>query len=191
MVTIDNTKEAGSDEQPPTVKVWDLFVRFFHWSLVALFAIAFLTGDEVEWLHLTAGYAIAGLVAARIVWGFVGSRNSRFSNFVKGPRAVLTFLSQTMHLQAPRYLGHNPAGGAMVIALLVLLAGLCATGFAMTTDAYWGSKTLEEIHETLANVTLVLVGLHLLGVIVASIEHGESLVKAMVTGRKRVDVKKI
>lgn len=191
MVTIDNTKEAGSDVLPPTVKVWDLFVRFFHWSLVALFAIAFLTGDEVEWLHLTAGYGIAGLVAARIVWGFVGSRNSRFSNFVKGPRAVLTFLRQTMRLQAPRYLGHNPAGGAMVIALLVLLAGLCTTGFAMTMDAYWGSKTLEEIHETLANVTLVLVGLHVLGVIVASIEHGESLVKAMVTGRKRVDVEKI
>jgi cytochrome b len=88
-------------------------------------------------------------------------------------------------------MGHNPAGAAMVIALLVLLAGLCTTGFAMTTDAYWGSKTLEEIHETLANVTLVLVGLHVLGVIVASIEHGESLVKAMVTGRKRVDVEKI
>lgn len=185
MVNMDNTKDAGSNPLSASVKVWDLFVRVFHWSLVTLFAIAFLTGDEVEWLHIWAGYAVATLVAIRILWGFVGSRNARFASFVKGPRAVVTFLKQTMHLEAPRYLGHNPAGGAMVVALLVVLSALCGTGIAMTTDAYWGSKALEEVHEALANIMLALIAFHILGVIVASVEHGENLVKSMVTGQKR------
>jgi cytochrome b len=163
----------------------DPFVRIFHWSLVALFTIAFLTGDEIEWMHLWAGYAIAALVALRVVWGFVGTRHARFADFVKGPRAIASFLKQSARLEAPRYLGHNPAGGAMVIALLVMLAGLSVTGFALTTDAFWGSKAMEEVHEILANVTLALVCLHILGIIVASVEHGENLVKAMFTGLKR------
>lgn len=185
MAIVNPASDAGGDGPPATVKVWDPFVRIFHWSLVTLFAIAFVTGDEIEWLHLWAGYAIAALVAMRIAWGFMGSRNARFASFVKGPRAVLTFLMQSLQLKAPRYLGHNPAGGAMIVALLVLLAALCGTGIAMTTDAYWGSKALEEVHEALANITLALVGLHILGVIVASWEHGENLARAMITGRKR------
>lgn len=185
MVTISYPSESGDATPPTTVRVWDRFVRVLHWSLVALFAVAFLTGDEIEWLHLAAGYTIATLVAMRVIWGFIGSHSARFASFVRGPQAVLIFLKQSLHLQAPRYIGHNPAGGAMIIVLLIVLAGLCATGFAMTTDTYWGSKTLEEVHETLANVMLMLIVLHILGVIVASIEHGENLVKAMITGRKR------
>jgi len=185
MITVDHVSGAGGATPPATIKVWDPFVRIFHWSLVALFTIAFLTGDEIEWLHLWAGYAIAALIAMRVVWGFIGSRHARFSDFVKGPRLVLGFLKQSMHLEAPRYIGHNPAGGVMVIALLVMLAGLSVTGFALTTDAFWGSKAMEAIHEVLANVTLGLVGLHIFGVVFASVEHGENLVKAMFTGRKR------
>jgi cytochrome b len=179
------TTDAGGQRPPATIKVWDQFVRIFHWSLVALFAVAFLTGDEIERLHLWAGYTVAILVSMRIVWGVVGSENARFSSFVRGPRAVLTFLKQSLHLEAPRYLGHNPAGGAMIVIMLVLLAALFATGFAMTTDVYWGSETLENVHEALAYIMLVLVGLHVAGVIIASIEHGENLAKAMLTGRKR------
>src|SRR3990170_1622410 len=166
------------------IKVWDPFIRFFHWSLVVLFTVAFLTGDEIEWLHLAAGYAIAALVATRIVWGFIGPRYARFSDFVKGPRAALMFLKQSVRLEAPRHLGHNPAGGAMVIALLAMLVALSVTGHLMTTDAFWGSKLMEEVHEALANITLGLVGLHILGVVLASLEHGENLVKAMFTGLK-------
>jgi len=185
MVTTATTEPAGSKPLPATVKVWDLFVRIFHWSLVVLVTIAILTGDQVEWVHLWAGYVIATFVAMRIIWGFVGSENGQFSSFVTGPRAVITFLKQSAQLRAPRYLGHNPAGGWMVIAMLVVLSALCVTGIAMTTDAYWGSKTLEEIHETLANILLGLIALHILGVIVASLEHAENLVWAMITGRKR------
>jgi cytochrome b len=187
MNTLEHVSKAGGATPPATVKVWDPFVRVFHWSLVALFTIAFLTGDEIEWLHLWAGYAIAALVAIRILWGFIGPRHARFADFVKGPRAIASFLKQSARLEAPRYLGHNPAGGAMVVALLVMLVGLSVTGIALTTDAFWGSKVMEEIHEVLANLTLGLVGLHILGVILASVEHGENLVRAMFTGRKRAE----
>ena len=185
MTSLEHSSGAGGVVPPATVKVWDPFVRIFHWSLVVLFTVAFLTGDEIEWLHLWAGYIIAALVALRLVWGFVGTRYARFSSFVKGPRVVATFLKQSVHLEAPRHLGHNPAGGAMIVALLLMLAGLSVTGVLMTTDAFWGSEAMEEAHEVMANLTLVLIALHIFGVVFSSVEHGENLVRAMITGRKR------
>jgi cytochrome b len=175
----------ASSSQAKTVRVWDSCVRIFHWSLAGLFAVAFMTGDEVEWLHIRIGYAIAALVALRIVWGFVGSRHARFSDFVRSPGAIATYSGQALRFRAPRYLGHNPAGGAMVVALLVMLAGIAATGFAMTTDAFWGSQWVEDLHVGLVYTTIGLIILHVAGVIFSSLEHGENLVKAMITGRKR------
>ena len=169
----------------PLVQVWDPFVRIFHWSLVGLFVLAFVTGDETEWLHLTAGYAIAVLIVLRIIWGFVGSRHARFSDFVCAPRQVTDYVRGAIRLRAPRHLGHNPAGGAMIIALLTMLIGISATGFMMTTDAFWGAQWVEDLHEGLVYVTLGLIALHVAGVVFASVEHGENLVKAMITGRKR------
>ena len=160
-------------------------MRVFHWSLATLFLVAYVTGDEIERVHIAAGYAIAGLIALRVVWGFVGPRHARFSNFVRSPRAVLAYLRDVALLRAPRYLGHNPAGGAMIIALLVMLAGTGVTGYMMTTDAYWGAKWVEEVHEAFANLTVGLIVFHVLGVLVASFEHRENLVKSMITGRKR------
>ncbi len=177
--------ESADRREPPTVRVWDPIVRLFHWSLVALVAVALATGDEVEWLHLSAGYAIAALVALRVIWGFVGSRHARFSDFVKPPSEVIRFLGQSHRLRAPRVLGHNPAGAAMIIAMLVLIAFISATGFLLTTDAYWGSETVKEVHEASAYTLIVLVLVHVAGVILASLEHGENLVRAMITGRKR------
>jgi cytochrome b len=169
----------------PLVQVWDPFVRIFHWSLVGLFVLAFVTGDETEWAHLTAGYAIAALVLLRIIWGFVGPRHARFSDFVRTPREVTDYVRSAIRLRAPRYLGHNPTGGAMIIALLAMLIGISATGFMMTTDAFWGAQWVEDLHKGLVYATLSLIALHVAGVVFASIEHGENLVKAMITGRKR------
>ncbi|MBV1796385.1 cytochrome b/b6 domain-containing protein [Siccirubricoccus sp. G192] len=169
----------------PMVRVWDPFVRAFHWSLVGLFALAFVTGDEVEWLHLAAGYAIAALVLLRVAWGFVGPQHARFTDFIRSPREVFAYLRNAARLRAPRHLGHNPAGGAMVAALLALLAGVAATGFMMTTDAFWGAQWVEDLHEGLVNMMLVLIALHVAGVLFASFEHGENLIRAMFTGRKR------
>lgn len=162
-------------------------VRIFHWSLVGLFAFAFFTGDEWDRAHEIAGYAIAGLVAFRLVWGFVGSRHARFADFIRTPRTVLAFLRDTARLRAPRHLGHNPAGGAMVVALLAAISIISATGYMMTTDAYWGVGWVEEVHEVAVFATLGLVALHVAGVAIASVEHRENLVASMFTGRKRRD----
>ncbi|MBR0857016.1 cytochrome b/b6 domain-containing protein [Bradyrhizobium liaoningense] len=185
MRTVSSTIGTGGAMPSATVKVWDPFVRIFHWSLVASFVIAYATGDEIERVHVAAGYAIAALLAARIAWGFVGPRHARFSNFVRPPREVLAYIRDVAMLRAPRYIGHNPAGGAMIVALLVALAGTCATGYMMTTDAYWGSKLVEHVHEFLANLTVGLVVAHVIGVLIASFEHRENLVASMISGRKR------
>lgn len=169
----------------PVIRVWDPFVRIFHWSLVGLFVLAFATGDEMEWLHLAAGYAIAALVLLRLIWGFVGSKHARFSDFVRTPHEVTAYARSVIRLRAPRYLGHNPAGGVMIIVLLAMLIGISGTGLMMTMDAFWGAEWLEDLHEGLVFITLGLIALHVIGVIFSSIEHGENLVKAMITGRKR------
>ncbi|MFZ1813872.1 MAG: cytochrome b/b6 domain-containing protein [Rhizobiaceae bacterium] len=179
--TILSDRDARSD----MVRVWDPFVRIFHWSLVGLFFFAFATGDEWDKAHEIAGYAIAGLIGLRVIWGFIGSRHARFGDFVRSPITVLGFIGDTMRLKAKRFIGHNPAGGAMVLALLAMIATICGTGYMMTTNAFWGVEWVEEVHEASAYATLALVGLHVLGVIVASVEHRENLVRAMVTGWKR------
>jgi cytochrome b len=119
------------------------------------------------------------------MWGFIGPRHARFDDFVHSPGAVFAYLRDVLFLRARRYIGHNPAGGLMIVALLVMLAATCISGYMLTTDAYWGSKTMEEIHGALANATVVLIVLHILGVLVSSFEHRENLVKAMISGRKR------
>lgn len=177
----------GRDAAPAgTVRVWDPFVRVFHWSLVGLFALAFATGGEVEWLHLLAGYSIVALVALRVAWGFVGPRHARFSDFVRPPREVQAYLRDAIRLRAPRHLGHNPAGGTMVLTLLAMLAGIGVTGFMMATDAFWGAQWVEDLHEGLVNATLVFIAIHVGGVLFASLVHGENLVRSMIAGRKRV-----
>jgi cytochrome b len=170
---------------PPTVRVWDVFVRVFHWSIVALFVVAFVTGDTSEDLHVVVGYVIAVLVALRFVWGFIGSRHARFGDFVRSPAENLDYLRKAVRGRAPRYLGHNPAGGLMTLALLAMTGAIAATGYLMTTDAFWGSELMEELHEGLVYATLGLIALHVAGVVVASLEHRENLIKAMFTGRKR------
>jgi len=153
MSTSHEIAMAGAGRTPPaTVKVWDLFVRIFHWSVV-LFAIAYVTGDEVQRVHIIAGYVVAALVVLRIIWGFVGPRHARFADFVRTPREVLAYFCDVLLLRAQRYIGHNPAGGLMVVTLLVMLAATYVSGYLMMTDAYWGSKAMEEIHGALANAT--------------------------------------
>jgi cytochrome b len=176
---------AAASSQTKSVRVWDPFVRTFHWSLVSLFALAFVTGDEIEWLHIRIGYAIAALVALRIIWGFVGPRHARFTDFVRSPREIAAYLRQAVRSKAPRHLGHNPAGGAMVVALLAMIIGIAATGFTMTTDAFWGSEWVEDLHKGFVYATIGLIVLHVAGVVFSGLEHGENLVKAMITGRKR------
>lgn len=177
--------EAGGAMPPATVKVWDPFVRLFHWSLAALFVAAYATGDESERAHMIIGYAMMALLALRVVWGFVGPAHARFADFLRSPREVSAYLRDMASLRARRYLGHNPAGGVMIVVLLAMLCFTGATGYMMTLDALWGAEWLEDVHEAAANLTLALVGLHVAGVLASGLLHGENLVKAMFTGRKR------
>jgi cytochrome b len=167
-----------------TVKVWDPFVRVFHWALVGCFAIAWISADEWQDLHEITGYVVAALVLLRVLWGLSGPRYARFSQFVRHPGRVLSYLSDIRHGREARYIGHNPAGGMMVVLLLSGLAVLTLTGW-LYTDLLWGEEWVEETHEVLANLLLVLVAVHVVGVVLASLRHRESLVKAMLTGRKR------
>ena len=187
MSTFDEKISAGGEMSPAeAVEAATVpLVRAFHWSLVVAFAVAWLTGDELERLHEATGYVIMALLGVRIVWGFVGSIHARFSDFVYRPSHVIGYLADTARLRAKRYLGHNPAGGAMVIALLVALTTTAGSGFAMTTDAFHDAHWVEEMHEVMANAVFLLVGLHVAGVAVSSLAHRENLVRAMITGRKR------
>jgi cytochrome b len=181
------------------IRVWDPLVRLFHWHLVGAFAVAWLTEDEWMVLHTYAGYLIIALLVFRLVWGLVGTRYARFSDFVKTPSSVFAYLKDLVLLRAERTIGHNPAGGAMILALLInllftTLSGLIAYGATgggplaevFFSNAAYGSKLFEEVHEFCANFTLILVVVHLLGVGFGSLFHGENLVRAMFTGKKRI-----
>ena len=177
--------DAGRSERSAMVRVWDPLVRLFHWSLVGLFAFAYLTSEGWKSAHIVAGYFVGGLVIFRVLWGVVGTKNACFSSFVRGPAETLDYLRNAVTFRAPRYLGHNPAGGAMTVTLLGAIATIATTGYMMTTDAFWGVEWLEEVHVTTVYVTLGLIALHVAGVVLASIEHRENLVRAMFTGMKR------
>lgn len=180
------------------IKVWDPLVRFFHWSLVTAFIIAFITEEELLSVHSWAGYLILGLISIRFFWGFIGTRYARFKDFVYSPSLILAFLKDTMKFKAQRYIGHNPAGGAMVLVLmlsllLTTLSGILVLGaeehsgpvahWFSQSNSFWGN-VLEETHEFFANLTLLLVFIHVIGVIIESLIHKENLISAMWTGFK-------
>ncbi len=192
-------QDAHPDPLATRIRVWDPLVRAFHWSLVAAFATAYLTEEEILDLHVWAGYLVLALIGIRVIWGLIGTRYARFSDFVRGPRTILGYLQGILQGKAPRYLGHNPAGGAMILLLLLSLTATGLSGLALYGaeefagplaglmrgfPEAWG-EGLEEVHEALANFTLGLIAIHLLGVIVSSLIHRENLIAAMISGYKK------
>jgi cytochrome b len=171
--------------QASEVKVWDPLVRVFHWTLVAGIGLEWLTSEGARGWHEAIGYAALALVAVRLVWGVTGTRYARFAQFVRAPGAVARYASQVAQGRAPRFLGHNPLGGAMVVALLLAVLGTGVSGWLIGDPTGGSREALEELHETMAGGMLVLVGLHAAGVVLTGIGHGENLVRAMLTGRKR------
>jgi cytochrome b len=220
-----------------TLKVWDALIRIGHWTLVIAFFTAYFTEDDFMTQHVWAGYIVGAYVLIRVLWGFVGSRQARFSNFVYSPAKIFGYLKNLIAREPQHYIGHNPAGGAMVLALLLSLAGTTWTGLKLYAvednkgplafsakqlqtpiqsinlisvakaedndeedegakselidnenkvdkqgEEYW-----EELHELFANLTLLLVFLHVVGVIVSSYIDKENLVKVMLTGKKEID----
>ena len=166
-------------------RVWDPLVRIFHWSLVASFAIAWFTPRSAENIHHWAGYAAGALVFMRLLWGVLGTPYARFSQFVRHPISVVRYLLAILSGRETRYIGHNPAGGVMVLALMSLMAVTAFTGWMMTRDAYFGEDWVQNLHSLSAHGLLLLVFVHVGGVLLASARHRENLVRAMITGQKR------
>ena len=210
-----------------TVKVWDIWVRIFHWSLVVLFVVAYFTAEEENVWHIYSGYAVLGLVIFRVLWGIVGSKYARFSDFIYSPIQVIQYLQGMVAGTPEYYLGHNPLGGWMTVALVAGLLVVSVTGLKlyaieegrgplagadqlMVIDNVYADRNededegeeeehqgrkhdngeededemWEELHEVSTNITLFLIGLHILGVFISSLLHHENLVKAMITGNK-------
>lgn len=193
--------------QPPIeVRVWDLPTRLFHWLLVASITTSVLTGffDGIlgsatfDW-HQRAGYLAVGLVAFRLIWGFVGGTYARFATFLKGPASVLRYL-RTLFQRDPEApgLGHNPLGGWSVVAMLAAVALQAITGLFISLEDYGfdaplakhvsraTSDRMNGIHEWGVWLILGLVALHLAAIAFYAIVKKTNLVSAMLTGFKRV-----
>ncbi|MDH5426104.1 MAG: cytochrome b/b6 domain-containing protein [Gammaproteobacteria bacterium] len=183
------------------IKVWDPLVRIFHWSLVLSFFLAYVTEEDFISIHTFAGYAVLVLLLIRIVWGFIGTRHARFTDFVYSAQNIKQFLKDTVKLKAKRYIGHNPAGGAMILMMIISLLAASVSGVALygaedqagplaswfsQGHSFWGD-VLEEVHEFFANFSLLLVFIHVAGVIIESMIHKENLAKSMINGMKRSD----
>jgi cytochrome b len=182
---IDQSTLPGAQRSRETLRVWDPLVRIFHWTLVLSFGTAWLSSHSFEGIHRSAGYVAAALILMRLPWGVLGARYARFSQFVRNPAVTVRYLFAMLRAREARFIGHNPAGGAMVLTLMAATVITSLTGWMMTTSAYFGVDWVENAHSISAHALLLLVFIHVGGVMLASIRHRENLVAAMITGRKR------
>ena len=168
------------------IRVWDLPTRIFHWSLVASFAIAFLTAEseKLRDIHVIAGYTLAGLIVFRLLWGFVGGGYSRFVEFLPTPQKLVDYIKSLINGKPQHHVGHNPAGAVAIFLLLGFGIIAAASGYATYNE--FGGHFMEELHEGASNGMMAIVVIHIAGVIVSSWLHHENLVLAMVTGWKKM-----
>lgn len=191
-----------AEEATRPVKVWDGWVRLCHWSIVLLLGVSWLTA-EIGWMqpHYISGYTVLTLALFRIVWGLVGSETARFSGFLRSPLAALRHLRDFPKREPDREIGHNAAGGWMVLVLLALLLAQPLTGlFAAEEPEYsYGAKgplaglvsaetsgVLTGLHEEIFLLIQIAAGLHILAVIAYALLKRHDLVRPMVTGWKRL-----
>jgi cytochrome b len=178
------------------ILVWPLALRLFHGLLAGMVLGAWLTRQHAgaalgmfwgSW-HERFGYMAVVLVLARLVWG-MSSRNVllRFDGFVCSPGALWAYLHQLFRGRAPRYLGHNPLGGWMIVFLLAIIVLLALTGWLYGLDRFWGYSELATLHQSLGFLLIAAVGLHVLGGIYSSYAHRENLIAAMLHGYKRAE----
>ena len=176
-----------ADKAPSRLqRVWSIPVRVLHWTLAAAMIASFATHEGGGWLHEWTGYLALGAALVRVVMGLVGTGKWRFSQFVRGLRATWAYAVAVWQRRERHYIGHNPLGGWMVVALLADAVATRLTGWLYTTDRFWGVAWLEELHGALGHALLPLLALHVAGVVFTSVRQRENLVGAMVHGRKRV-----
>ncbi len=195
-VVDDSIINSPNTSKTKQVKVWDILVRVTHWTVAAgIIANLFFTEDGSE-LHEYVGYTVLGLVVVRLLWGLVGTRYARFTNFFPTPTRLKHHLSALNVRQVDeQHLGHNPLAALMMLSLWAVIIGLGLTGYLMETDIFshiqlLGNKdVLEEIHELLANSLYLLVPLHIVAAIAMSYWQRQNLIKSMITGKKKVSDK--
>jgi len=183
------------------IKIWDMPVRLFHWSLVLAFVLAYISAEVgILDAHVLIGYFLIALLVFRVLWGFIGTQYSRFCSFLFSPAETMGYVKAIRAGQPVHYYGHNPAGALMVFGLLSLLAAIFASGLVtLAVIDYEGpllflanqvsddtSYFFRYAHDFFVDVALLLIPLHLMGVIAGSIQHKENLARSMVTGMKKV-----
>jgi cytochrome b len=185
-----------SESAPTRVRVWDVPTRVVHWSMVGLFAFSWWSAEEgeLEW-HRWSGYSLTALVLFRLYWGFFGGSTARFSQFLRGPRAVASYLRGAA-VPAP---GHNPVGAWSVVLMLALLATQIVLGlFAVDVDglesgpmsslvSFETGRVAADWHETIFNVLLAIIAVHVLAALYYLVVRKQNLIGAMFTGKRRLD----
>lgn len=199
-LTMSNNTETNAEHSPKTIKVWDLPVRIFHWSLVILFITAYVTnslGSDYFIYHLWSGYALIVLVSFRIVWGLVGTYHARFNHFVKNPAATAKYALSVFKKKDKHYLGHNPLGAVMVVVLLIAILVQAITGL-FTNDEIFNvgplyayindelSLQLTSLHRQLFYWILGAIALHIIAVLVHVIFKRDNIIRAMFSGKKNL-----
>ena len=182
------------------IKVWDPLVRSFHWLLLLSFIVAYGSIKAgMQELHMICGYLLCGLLAMRIVWGVIGGTYARFASFIYRPRTVMVYLRSILRGNPQRHLGHNPAGGMMVISLLLLLLAVALSGLVILAAIEYEGPLLGltgglsdawayrfvDFHRLAVDVVWVMVLMHIVGVVLASVQHRENLVLSMFNGYKK------
>lgn len=190
--------EVNTEKKMYSIQVWDIPTRLFHWILVGLVIFSFITGKigvTAMRYHEWSGFTILVLVVFRLVWGFIGGQQSRFSNFVKGPAAVIRYASSLLRKDSEQHIGHNPLGGWSILAMLISLliqvgTGLFANDDILTEGPLYAlvskqtSDWLTGVHHLNQKLLLVLVLIHIAAVLFYLIAKRENLIKPMVTGTK-------
>ena len=178
------------------VLVWDIPTRLFHWLAVALVIVAYAT-LRLNWMdwHARVGDALLTLVLFRLLWGVFGSETTRFSRFVTSPREVARYLAHALRREPDRQVGHNPAGGWMVVLLLALLLGEALTGLYVANDVADDgpftemapaqiANAITALHRIFWDALLAAVALHVLAILVYAVAKRQNLLLPMITGRK-------
>lgn len=168
-----------------TILVWDIPTRIFHWLLVISFAGAWLTSESerLQMIHYAFGYSAVALVLFRLVWGFIGTKYARFTQFIKGPKQILSHFKDALGGHQQATVGHNPAGGLVMVALMLIILLIGLTGY-LSVKEYLGDF-MSEAHEVIASFVLALVIIHVAAAVIMSLLQKENLVRAMVNGKKQ------
>ncbi len=185
MNTPTNDTVGATGKLKQAIMVWDMPVRVFHWLLVICFAGAWLTSESerLQMIHYAFGYTACLLVLIRLVWGVIGTRYARFTQFLKSPKAVLEHFMAMLRGHPHHDVGHNPAGGLVMVALMLLILVIGVSGYLSVKELL--GDFAGEIHESVASLALAVVILHILAAIVMSLMEKQNLVKSMVDGKKQ------